>query len=461
MSNSHRGVILSHPATRLTYGLGRVALRTERGSLRPLWRLSYAVALRAMTRLLRSSSADTVYLRGSVAEGDHVYGLSDLDLYAVVTDRARIERRVRRFARVSPTLARFAHSSVYDAAELLDAVSTTVLTTPRAIFHDQQRHHYSLRTRPGVGEPLAHWRLLAGPERRPRLPACDRDAQLVAAWLELQCWWRHAAWACADGDATLGASVCLKLVAEPLRTWLWLFHDEVPPNRTATLERAVELLPEDEPMARFALDLRTRLAHIREAPFDEVLPWLVGLTQRVARRIEEELGKRARATEVRLVGAGEGTQLVDWRALVLGELARIQVMDGSPGNSADLVRCAAEAREGVEPALRADGLLVLPNGDVNGRPLPPGALRSVQCALTDPVSFALLEGRETAWFPDVAGWSAQDWARRAVDEHRAAGRSDSAASRAEHFARTLEEGRPELLVTEAAVSPRRDSAARR
>jgi hypothetical protein len=39
--------------------------------------------------------------------------------------------------------------------------------------------------------------------------------------------------------------------------------------------------------------------------------------------------------------------------------------------------------------------------------------------VTDPVSFALAEGRAVADFPNVRGWSAQDGARRAVAEHAA------------------------------------------
>jgi hypothetical protein len=42
----------------------------------------------------------------------------------------------------------------------------------------------------------------------------------------------------------------------------------------------------------------------------------------------------------------------------------------------------------------------------------------VQCAATDPVSFALAGARSQARFPRLAGWSARDWARRAVAEHR-------------------------------------------
>jgi hypothetical protein len=449
VGDSHRGGILSHPATKLTYGLGRAALRTERGPLRPLWRLAYAAALRGMARLLRASPGDAVYLRGSVAEGDHVYGLSDLDLYAVVSDRARIEARLSRFERVAPTLAKFAHASVYDDAELRDAATSTLLTSPRAIFHDA-RHHYGLRSRPGAGEPLARWRRVAGPERRPSVRACDRDAQFVAAWLELQCWWRHAVWACHSDDPTLGASVCLKAVAEPLRTWLWLFDGEVPESRTAAVERAARVLPEEAEIAAFALDLRARLADVRSAPFDVVLPWLVGFTARFAERIAAEAGT---GTEVRLVG--DRKSLVDWRALVMGRFERLELVGGDPGSAADLRRCAALERPGVTPALRSGELLFEPSPDMDSRPFPRGTLRSVQCALTDPVTFALLDGRETATFSTIRGWRAEDWAGRARAEQRARvpdSREDRlAAARAELFAESVEAGEPTLLLSEDAV----------
>src|SRR5262249_15561968 len=46
-------------------------------------------------------------------------------------------------------------------------------------------------------------------------------------------------------------------------------------------------------------------------------------------------------------------------------------------------------------------------------------LRSIQFAASDPVSFALLDGRRTASFPRVPGFAAPDSARRAVHEHAA------------------------------------------
>jgi hypothetical protein len=92
-----------------------------------------------------------------------------------------------------------------------------------------------------------------------------------------------------------------------------------------------------------------------------------------------------------------------------------------------------------------------------------GRLRALQCELTDPVSLALLDGRDTASFPGVAGWSARDWARRAVAEHGAwlETRPESAdppplagpimAARAALLLSSLEEGDPLLTLTPTAT----------
>jgi hypothetical protein len=140
------------------------------------------------------------------------------------------------------------------------------------------------------------------------------------------------------------------------------------------------------------------------------------------------------------------------------------------------VAAAATARSIPYPALRAGELLVMPT--TRG-----GHLRSVQCPVTDPVSFALADGKATAAFPNVSGWSAKHIAQRAVAEHRAwlglgdgAGKPDLrelmlgqarsiaarrfslarllTAARAALFAESLQKGEPELPVTAAAVAER-------
>jgi hypothetical protein len=106
-------------------------------------------------------------------------------------------------------------------------------------------------------------------------------------------------------------------------------------------------------------------------------------------------------------------------------------------------------------------LLILPS-------LKGSRLRAVQCPLTDPVSFALLRGEDSAAFPNVPGWSAQDSARRAVAEHlgwlrtRRGGSEPMAkrlgrlfaAARAAHFLESFRDGAPELAVTAAATADR-------
>ncbi len=85
-----------------------------------------------------------------------------------------------------------------------------------------------------------------------------------------------------------------------------------------------------------------------------------------------------------------------------------------PARLADLVAAVGAGSHGCYPALRHGRLLVLAS-----RRWPRTHLRAVQCALTDPVSFALLDGRPAASFAEVPGWSAGDAAARAVAEHRA------------------------------------------
>jgi hypothetical protein len=149
---------------------------------------------------------------------------------------------------------------------------------------------------------------------------------------------------------------------------------------------------------------------------------------------------------------------------------------GDPRDLAVLATATSAGRAGAYPALRADGLLIFPTTETWGR----AALRAVQCAVTDPVSFSLAEGRDRAAFPNVPGWSAKDSARRALAEHRAwldleQGRipppvrtwigeqpnADSSlpalgmlftAARAALFMESLAVGEPELPLTIAAVT---------
>jgi hypothetical protein len=149
---------------------------------------------------------------------------------------------------------------------------------------------------------------------------------------------------------------------------------------------------------------------------------------------------------------------------------------GDPADPEALARFAAAGEE-PQPTLRAPGLHVRPSLDARRT-----KLRAVQCASTDPVSFALAEGCGDTAFPELAGWSAADWAGRAVAEHRfwldgmtpayangyewidAPPAPDVngvvtrnrllAAARAALFQESLEDGDPTLLLSADAVADR-------
>jgi hypothetical protein len=148
--------------------------------------------------------------------------------------------------------------------------------------------------------------------------------------------------------------------------------------------------------------------------------------------------------------------LGDWRSLACPphpdeSFALLRIGADDP---ARLGAAAATQRTGPYPAFDGEGVVILPGASwLRTR------LRSIQCPLTDPVSFALADGGRAALFPEVSGWSARDIARRAVAEHRAwleaepASRSGSVlgrlltAARAALFMHSLSEGEAELSLT--------------
>jgi hypothetical protein len=497
----------------------RVMLRTERGPLRPLWAACYELLARAVaTYVRRGCRLASVYVRGSLAGGEPVYGLSDIDMIVVAPAdpgrpgaayaslRARDERLFRRFP-VLWTVMR--HSFVYEDSGLSEASSASALTygldraasdgsLDRACYLGSQPvvDEMGLLERPGLAG-VREWRRLAGPERRPREPPRDVQTRRVVAWLELQSWWRWAFEACLAPERPQVRLLCVKLVAGSARTWLWLDGREPVQRHSETLQQALRALPEEEDALKAALDLQRHLAAASEAPLAESLAAFVRLSSRIARRLESEVAREG-TTEVRLLG-GKDTELamragsaaalkrvearsdllplLDWRALVL-PLSPDETFVLTPYQAtipSDVARASAPAEDGAYAALQADHLMIYPTADIWTR----GLLRAVQCALTDPVTFALARRDEKASFPDVDGWSASDVARRAVAEHRAwlAGRNGNVptgrlwlhtplvtdpsaetlgmlvtAARAALFLESLEEGEPELALTVSDVA---------
>ena len=117
-------------------------------------------------------------------------------------------------------------------------------------------------------------------------------------------------------------------------------------------------------------------------------------------------------------------------------------------------RRRAEQSGGGYVGLRRDELLVLP-AEVRER----NRLRAIACPATDPITFALLDGRTEAAFPDAAGWSITDIARRAIVENRdrliGGERSAAAvlgAARASLLAESVAAGAPCLPITPSALA---------
>jgi hypothetical protein len=451
----------------------RALLRTDRTPLRPLWRALHELLIRAVaTYVRRVVPGATVYAAGGFGPGEPVFGVSDIDLAVVVRngERSRLQERWRRVSERFPRLGRLLFLAPYEEAELAAAAAGSCVTHAGAVVLGKQPVFdlLELLVRPGLAGPTRTWRRVAGPERRPRPGRWTRADERIAAWLELQYWWRYAF---AESVAPSGLehpSLCLKLVAEPARVWLALAHRVYPRRRREVLELTRRRLPEEAPTLTAALELLRDLPRRPPARLAEFLPFLVRQSQRIGRELERHAEGE---TPVALAGAGGAEPpLVDFRALIAPRWTeeKLVLLPHDPADPGGLAKTIAAASDGRQPALRGEALLVLPNGK-----WPRAILRGVQCPVTDPVSFAVLAGDDTANFPGIPGWSAPDWARRAVAEHRAwlsiegeppktfwAGRQPSnrvtghegfgrlfTAARAALFHQSLEQGRPLLALT--------------
>jgi hypothetical protein len=445
-------------------------LRTDRTPLRRLWAAAHELAIRLIAGVLvRGLPGASVFLKGSFGYGEAVFGVSDVDMvvvYPSAGDPARDARlgasrreRWARLVRRLPPLGELFHVFFYSDAELRAAISAPCLTygldeaTPPASFLGPSplRDEMGLQERPELYGATREWRRVRGAGVAVEAPPDDPQRRRIASWLELQFWWRYVFPACVDPEGPRLPSLCVKLVAEPARIWLWLTHGEQIYPRPEVLRRALEVLPEEEAAFRRAIDLQRELPHDPAPPVAEMVPALVRLTGRIG----DELGRQvadAGFTEVTLAGDGSAPTvgvgareaasagpaevswmpLVDWRArAVPGPPDEVFAL--VPGRADDvgvLAAAALASKDGAYLALRERSLLVLPAAREKGRgrALEPEEnaarlhrvkLRGVQCPQTDPVSFALADGQDVARFPDVAGWSARDCARRAVAEHRA------------------------------------------
>jgi hypothetical protein len=489
---------------RLGLKIHRALLRTERGRLRPLWTWAYFAAVHACSAYLRAGERRaTIYVGGSLGGAGPVYGLSDLDLAAVLPDpqrpgtaSTRVRGRWDRLTRAVPFMVNLVDCCVYEEAQLRDAVAESTITyglehsgrdaaAGPAVYHGPFTDEDKMRLleRPELYGPTSAWRRVAGAERRPPDPGRDPQRRRIAAWLELQFLWRLAVELCLNPDRPGAASMCVKLVAEPARIWLWLDGGRQTGTREQTLREAIGRMLDERATLERALSLQRALASSPEPPLAESLGAFVRLSARIAEKIGADLDG-AGTTEVSLTG-GEDPELalphggwdptapspesemppllplVDWRTIVYPTIPdeTFAPIAGDPGDPSQLARAALIVDKGPYPTLSAPGLLIRPFHGGRAR------LRAVQCEVTDPVSFAVAKGLATARFPNVLGWSARDTASRGIAEyaawlsqHRVRAQPSGehlgtliAAARAALFLEGIREGNPELPLTAAAT----------
>lgn len=313
--------------------------------------------------------------------------------------------------------------------------------------------------RPGIAGPGGDWRLLSGEEVRP--PGPPGEPGMADAWLELLYWWRWVPSVCAQPRSPRAADICAKLLAESAAVRWALLERERPPGSERALVSAAGVRGAEESAELY--EALSEFGVRAGASVERALPAALAIAADVAAAIASRLRPLGR-TKVALEGIsrgrplGEGLPLADWRAVVCppAPFESFRVLDGSPADPAKLARLGSWSGE-PQPALAGGALIVMPS-----RVLIRSRMRAIKAPFSDPVSFAMLAGDREAFFPDAPGWSARDWATRAVAEHAAllaagAGEgSDEAAAlitaaRAGLFLQSLEEGTPALAVSPHAL----------
>lgn len=464
---------------RVVATLRRVSLavwsRLPRFVLASVYRATMAVTARGLL-----GEGVSIFVRGGLARGNPVFGLSDIDLIALLDEDApdgaeqALHERWERLQAWVPTVGFLVDLEVIHVHDVKLAATgpsrQAGLTTGTAVHFSRPAAPLEMYARPGVERLASEWRLLRGVDRLPDLAPWDTYRAQQAAWLELQHWWRYAPSLVLRAGEPRISYRALRLVTEPARAWLYQATGDHIQDRAALLTRvraeadARGLLTD---ATHHAIELAERLnrdpANGGAVDPDTVVTWLAHVSAWTADEISAQLRAHS-TTHVELVDHGvptSGHHLVDWRAVVVPPSASATFVVGrGDACSAEAVAAAAVAYEpGAYVALRHGPILVKP---VSGSWA--GALwRTLHFSISDPVSFSQIDGVGRAAFVDAPGWSIEDQALRAVNEHRAflAAAGDHwsklgvhrllTAVRAGVLADSLREGMPRLLVGTEAI----------
>ena len=348
-----------------------------------------------------------------------------------------------------------------------------------------------LQDRPGLYPPRKEWRRLAGPEQRPHDSPPEDQERRIAAWLELQHWWRYVFQAAANPEARHVPYLCVKFLAEPVRILAWLRGGERIATRVEALRRALKEMPEEEEAFRLGIELERALPRSPAPPLGEVIPAFTRLSRVIAAHISAA-AETAGYTDVRLLWGDE-------RELALHPKSLSRLKGLAETNGAIVPLPLADWRARIAPDLPDETFVVLVgrrNATFSPRRCCPREPRRHLSCVSDgwpsgsshvamgagygtggpmridgPRVHGIDRGARVARFPNLAGWSARDSARRATAEHRAwlaawPGQDPSritplhalgmlfTAARGALFLESFETGSPELPLTAAAVARR-------
>jgi hypothetical protein len=433
--------VSSTPLGRLAGGLRRVLLRADHGPVRRACLACAEGLIRLLAHYLGRGLPAGVYVRGGFGAGEPVLGVSDIDLVAVVaggTDGAgdpwsRVMGRWQRLERRLPGLHRIAYLECYSEAELAKPRRTRFTygldgRGPRSLFFAERPGSWSQPARRSLPLllpdlwPVDCWRFVSGQDLRPRTDAGEPTCAHLVAWVHLQYWWRLGLRALNAPAAPWVTYASVKLVADAAKIVLWLEHGEQHLVRRESLQRALEVLPEEEAAIAFALSVLDGRPDCGAPPIELVWPSFVRVSGRIAQRLAADLAPMG-ATAVRLEGLapieptddGGARPLSDWTALVWppGREESFVVGPGTPFEVPAVLSAAECSTRTSFVTLLGDGLIIRPGRQ--GREW----FRAVDFGATDPVSEAMLGARPAATFANVPGWSALDTAARAVAEHAA------------------------------------------